>query len=81
MEVENLVENEQCAKPQTLSADAHRLKVASKLAEDLQTPETGDVVFAVARPDGVTQYLYAWKAVLSANNEYFATSQTPSCVG
>lgn len=42
-----------------------------KVAETLQDPNVGDVVFSVQRDE--TNCLYAWKHVLSAKNEYFST--------
>lgn len=62
----------------TPTSERLREKLSQILAEQLRNPETGDVVFAVNWKGDMLSCLYAWKHILSANNQYFSASETTS---
>jgi hypothetical protein len=55
----------------SVDSQSHRLQLLVKVAESLQDPNVGDVVFSVQSDE--IKYLYAWKHILSAESDYFST--------
>jgi hypothetical protein len=49
-------------------------EVCKKLSQQLENPESGDVVFTVQMENEEMKNLYAFRSVLTANSEYFKTS-------
>jgi hypothetical protein len=47
---------------------------SAKIAHQLLDSSTGDVIFIVRDANPARRKLYAYKSILSANSEYFATS-------
>ena len=54
------------------------VKLCQSLAQQLQHPESGDVVFLINDKSNQPRHLYACKRVLSVNSEYFSTSELSS---